>query len=99
MHVAPLAAAHTTWKQSEQSGHAATGWMRGSNEPSGKIRSLGIDCCARAASGHDTAAPPRNVMNVRRLMSDMGFTAPWVATSIGHRPSLHMVTISHTPGV
>jgi hypothetical protein len=52
MHVAPLAAAHTTWKQSEQSGHAATGWMRGSNEPSGKIRSLGIDCCARAASGH-----------------------------------------------
>jgi hypothetical protein len=70
MHVAPLAAAHTTWKQSEQSGHAATGWMRGSNEPSGKIRSLGIDCCARAATGHATAAPPSSVMNSRRLMSN-----------------------------
>src|SRR5262245_18984992 len=27
---------------------------------------------ARAASGHATAAPPRSVMNWRRLMSDMG---------------------------
>jgi hypothetical protein len=25
-------------------------------------------CCARAASGHPTAAPPRSVMNARRLM-------------------------------
>jgi hypothetical protein len=25
-------------------------------------------CCARAASGHVTAAPPRSVMNSRRLM-------------------------------
>jgi hypothetical protein len=55
-------------------------------------------CCARAASGH-AAAPPRNVMNVRRFMSDMGFPAPWVATSIRHRPSRHEVTISHPPGV
>ena len=26
-------------------------------------------CCARAASGHVAAAPPRNVMNSRRFMS------------------------------
>jgi hypothetical protein len=30
-------------------------------------------CCARAASGHATAAPPSSVMNSRRLMSDIGF--------------------------
>src|SRR5262245_25727419 len=28
-------------------------------------------CCARAASGHATAAPPSNVMNSRRLMLDI----------------------------
>src|ERR1039458_7254293 len=27
-------------------------------------------CCARAANGHAAAAPPRSVMNSRRLMSD-----------------------------
>ena len=26
------------------------------------------DCCARAATGHATAAPPSSVMNSRRLM-------------------------------
>src|SRR5262249_53671904 len=29
-------------------------------------------CCARAASGH-AAAPPRRVMNSRRLISSIGF--------------------------
>src|SRR6516162_1602726 len=33
-------------------------------------------CCARAASGHATAAPPSRVMNWRRLMSDMGACSP-----------------------
>ena len=33
-------------------------------------------CCARAASGQAAAVPPRNVMNSRRLMSDMGFLFP-----------------------
>src|SRR6516162_4604962 len=28
-----------------------------------------LGCCARAASGHTTAAPPRSVMNSRRLMA------------------------------
>jgi hypothetical protein len=29
-------------------------------------------CCARAASGHATAAPPSNVTNSRRLTWDIG---------------------------
>jgi hypothetical protein len=29
----------------------------------------GIVCCARAASGHATAAPPRSVMKLRRFIS------------------------------
>ena len=29
-------------------------------------------CCARAASGHATAAPPSSVTNSRRLMPGMG---------------------------
>jgi hypothetical protein len=29
------------------------------------------DCCARAASGH-AAAPPRSVMNLRRLIASPG---------------------------
>src|ERR1700750_2977202 len=36
------------------------------------IRRIRSDCCARAASGHVTAALPRSVMNWRRLMSSMG---------------------------
>ncbi len=32
--------------------------------------------CARAASGHTTAAPPSSVINSRRLMSDMGACSP-----------------------
>jgi hypothetical protein len=31
-----------------------------------------VGCCARAPTGHVTAAPPSSVMNSRRLMSDMG---------------------------
>jgi hypothetical protein len=27
-----------------------------------------IDCCARAAIGHEAAAPPSSVMNSRRLI-------------------------------
>jgi hypothetical protein len=33
-------------------------------------------CCARAASGHATAAPPRSVMNSRRFMSNMALPPP-----------------------
>ena len=32
-------------------------------------------CCARAASGHVAAAPPRSVMNPRRCMSHPGNTS------------------------
>jgi hypothetical protein len=31
-----------------------------------------VGCCARAASGHAAAAPPRSVMKSRRLISDIG---------------------------
>jgi hypothetical protein len=42
-------------------------------------------CCARAASGHAAAAPPRSVMKSRRLMSDMGLrpAQEWPSTSDG----------------
>src|SRR5262245_51626673 len=43
----------------------------GSLKPSGdrapRNPSTGIVCCARAASGHAAAAPPRSVMNSRRF--------------------------------
>src|SRR6516165_10716212 len=32
------------------------------------IRCIGLACCARAASVHDAAAPPRSVMKSRRLL-------------------------------
>jgi hypothetical protein len=32
-------------------------------------------CCARAASGHATAAPPSSVMNSRRLMGPLNRAA------------------------
>jgi len=32
------------------------------------IRRIRPPCCARAANGHATAAPPRMVMNSRRFM-------------------------------
>src|SRR5262249_14166931 len=38
-------------------------------------RSLPV-CCARAASGHPTAAPPSSVMNARRLISNMARFPP-----------------------
>jgi hypothetical protein len=35
----------------------------------GEVRQSGIaGCCARAASGHAAAPPPRSVMKARRLM-------------------------------
>jgi hypothetical protein len=40
-------------------------------------------CCARAQSGH-AAAPPRSVMNSRRLMLDMGTSSP-VGWRLRHR--------------
>src|SRR5262249_7532556 len=36
-------------------------------------------CCARAASGHAAAAPPRSVMKSRRIMTDMGLAPPRAA--------------------
>jgi len=51
---------------------------RASGDPPRTNATTGIaGCCARAASGHATAAPPRSDMNSRRLMSDMGFLPPW----------------------
>src|SRR5262245_49637948 len=32
------------------------------------MRRIRSPCCARAASGHAAAAPPRNVMNARRFI-------------------------------
>jgi hypothetical protein len=39
-------------------------------------RTLAAGCWARAARGHDTAAPPSSVMNSRRLMSNMARFPP-----------------------
>src|SRR5215831_14248973 len=36
------------------------------------MRRMRLPCCAPAASGH-AAAPPRSVMNSRRLISSIGF--------------------------
>ena len=49
-------------------------------------------------NGPASAAPPRSVMNSRRLLSNMELPAPWVTASV-ERPSLHEPTISHPPGV
>ena len=35
--------------------------------PRNPMRRIPSACCARAATGHDAAAPPSNVMNSRRL--------------------------------
>jgi hypothetical protein len=37
------------------------------------IRRFSPGCCARAAIGHATAAPPRSVMNSRRIMKQLSF--------------------------
>jgi hypothetical protein len=41
-------------------------WTAGVPVPSSPIFGNFVDCCARAASGHAAAAPPRSVMNSRR---------------------------------
>src|SRR5262245_9262737 len=46
------------------------------------MRRVPLACCARAASGHATAAPLRSVMNSRRLMSDIGLPPPWGRCSV-----------------
>src|SRR5258707_6569620 len=52
--------------------------------PTNPRRSI-LGCCARAASGHATAAPPSSDMNSRRLTSNMGLpplgSAPPIATT------------------
>jgi hypothetical protein len=40
------------------------------------IRRILSACCARAASGHATAAPPSSVMKSRRFMPNMGDFLP-----------------------
>src|SRR6516225_4402351 len=40
------------------------------------ITGIGWGCCARTASGHTAAAPPRSVTNSRRRMSDMRACSP-----------------------
>src|SRR5262245_31217111 len=73
------------------------------------------DRCARAASGHAAAAPPRSVMKSRRLLSNMELPAAlgdrkgWAPNCpcgrpepfgiVPERPRLHEVTISHLQGV
>jgi len=43
------------------------------------MRAIFPCCCARAASGQETAVPPRRAMNSRRFMSDIGLppTGPY----------------------
>src|SRR5207253_3817985 len=48
--------------------------------PTRRIRS---PCCARAASGHATAAPPSSVMNSRRLMQNIGVSNRLAPPSVG----------------
>ncbi len=43
------------------------------------MRRIRSGCCARTASGHAAAAPPRSAMNSRRLMPDMGVPTPGMA--------------------
>src|SRR5262249_10274860 len=45
-------------------------------------------CCARAASGHAAAVPPRSVMNWRRLRSSMG-SSPEPAVPAYSRLRMH----------
>src|SRR5215470_16536276 len=62
-----------------------TCWRNGAADAALRNPITGIaGCCARAASGH-AAAPPRSVMNWRRLRAGMGFqpstekfAGPWV---------------------
>jgi hypothetical protein len=43
--------------------------IRSAAEPASRKPTTGIaGCCARAASGHDSAAPPSSVMNARRCI-------------------------------
>src|SRR5438445_4574847 len=49
--------------------NAGTNGHEGDALPRKPITGIG-DCCARAASGHAAAAPPRSPMNSRRLMPD-----------------------------
>ena len=42
--------------------------VRGCGPTSTPMRRIRSPCCARAASGHATAAPPRSVMNSRRFI-------------------------------
>src|SRR5262245_30447217 len=50
------------------------------------MRGIFTLCCARAASGHAAAAPPSNVRNLRRFMSNIDF------------PVLDYVDIARTAG-
>src|SRR5262245_6620066 len=51
---------------------AAIHFAFGSGEPAPSRPTTGIvGCCARAASGHATAAPPSSVMKSRRLMASL----------------------------
>src|SRR6516165_9964255 len=43
-------------------------WCKAENVPSRALLRTRLACCARAASGHATAALPTSVMNCRRLM-------------------------------
>ena len=40
-------------------------------------------CCALAANGHAAAAPPRMVMNSRRLMQNIGVSNRLAPPSVG----------------
>jgi hypothetical protein len=57
----------------------------------GEVRQSGIGCCARAASGHAAAAPPRSVMNSRRFVPAMGFS-PYPV-----QPAARILSLPPTP--
>ena len=46
----------------------------------------GIGCCARAGSGHAAAAPPRSVMNSRRLMGHTTEAISAISAPCPHAP-------------
>jgi hypothetical protein len=76
-------------------------WPSGSfslNPVSTPIRRRRSTCSDRAASGHSAAAPPRSVMNSRRLIPTMG-TSPLRSISAADGLTCHRTVISRPRAV